>query len=55
VPLGKKATEETLLEWPSSICSSALVAVSQSSTVLIEPEMTCVPLGEKATEETLLE
>ena len=50
---GEKATEISLLEWPSSVCSAAPVTASQSRTVLsYDPETTCLPSGEKATEVT---
>jgi hypothetical protein len=51
LPSGEKATDETELEWPSSLCCKAPVAASQSRTVLsLEPDTTCLPSGEKATE-----
>ena len=47
---GEKATKETGLEWPSSVCSSVPVTASQSRTVsLSDPDTTCLPSGEKAT------
>ncbi|PVH67896.1 hypothetical protein DL98DRAFT_523074 [Cadophora sp. DSE1049] len=57
LPSGEKATDEVdeaKLVWPSSVCSGAPVAVSQSRTVRSpDPDTTCLPSGEKATEETL--
>jgi hypothetical protein len=48
---GEKATEVTEPEWPSSVCSAAPVAASQSRTVLSQdPDTTYLPSGEKATE-----
>jgi hypothetical protein len=53
---GEMATDLTEPEWPSSVCSAAPVAASQSRTVLSpeppEPDTTCLPSGEKATELT---
>jgi hypothetical protein len=51
--LGKKATDLTEPEWPSSICSAAPVTAFQSWTVVSsEPDTTCLPLGKKATDQT---
>lgn len=48
---GEKATDQTLLEWPSRVCCSAPVAVFQSRIVLSsEPDASSAPSGEKATE-----
>ena len=55
-PSGEKATELTEPGWPLSVCSKALVAVSQSCTVpSSKPDMTCLPSSEKVTELTELE
>src|SRR5579859_3681731 len=43
--------EVTQSEWPSSVCSGAPVAASQSRTVQSsDPDTTCLPSGEKATD-----
>jgi hypothetical protein len=53
--LGEKATNETLLLCPLSVCYSVIIAVSQSRTVLpIDADASSLELGEKATNETLL-
>src|ERR1700721_676099 len=53
LPSAEKATELTQPQWPSSVCSGAPVAASQSLTVWArEPDATSLPSAEKATEVT---
>ncbi len=53
LPSAEKATEVTPSEWPTSLCSAAPLAASQSRIVLSSnPDTTDLPSGEKATELT---
>ena len=48
---GEKATDPTMLEWPSSVCRSVSIAESQSRTILSpDPDTISLPSGKKATE-----
>ena len=50
LPSGENATARTTLEWPSSVCSGAPMAESQSLTVLSpDADATSLPSGENAT------
>jgi hypothetical protein len=48
LPSGEKATEVTRWEWPSSVCSAAPVAATQSR--IVDLDKISLPSGEKATE-----
>jgi hypothetical protein len=53
LPSGEKATDGTESEWPSSVCSAALIIASQSRTVLSpDSDTTSLPFSEKTTNAT---